>query len=39
MTRIISRQPGLDTPDKALGDEDGTDSDVGEKGVRGWAWP
>ena len=35
MSRIISHQPGLGTPDEALGDEDVTDGGVGEKRVRG----
>ena len=35
MSRIFSNQPGLGTPDEALGDEDVTDGGVGEKGVRG----
>ena len=34
MSRIISHQPGLGTPDEALGDGDGTDNGVGEKRVR-----
>ena len=35
MSRIISHQPGLGTPDEVLGDGDGTDSGVGEKRLRG----
>ena len=35
MSRIISHQPGLGTPDEVLGDGDGTDDGVGEKRVRG----
>jgi hypothetical protein len=31
MSRIISHQPGLGTPDEVLGDGDGTDGGVGEK--------
>ena len=34
MSRIISHQSGLGTPDEVLGDGDGTDGG-GEKGVRG----
>ena len=35
MSRIISHQPGLGTPDEVLGDGDGTDGGGGEKRVRG----
>ena len=35
MSRVISHQPGLGTPDEALGDEEGTDGGVGEKKVKG----
>ena len=35
MSRIISHQPGLGTPDEVLGDGDGTDGGVGEKRLRG----
>ena len=35
MSRIISHQPGLGTPDEVLGDGDGTESGVGEKRLRG----
>jgi hypothetical protein len=35
MSRMTALQPGLDTPDEALGDEDGTDGGVGEKKARG----
>jgi len=35
MSRIISHQPGLGTPDEVLGDGDGTDGRVGEKRLRG----
>jgi hypothetical protein len=35
MSRIISHQSGLGTPDEVLGDGDGTDGGGGEKGMRG----
>jgi hypothetical protein len=35
MSRIISHQSGLGTPDEALGDDDVTDGGVGEKRLRG----
>ena len=35
MSRIISHQPGLGTPDEVLGDGDGTDGGGGEKRMRG----
>jgi len=35
MSRIISHQPGLGTPDEALGDGDVTDGGGGEKRLRG----
>ena len=35
MSRIISHQPGLGTPDEVLGDGDGTDGGVGEKEAEG----
>jgi hypothetical protein len=38
MSRIISHQSGLGTPDEALGGGDGTDGGVGEKGLRGMGW-
>ena len=35
MSRIISHQPGLGTPDEVLGDEDETDGGISERGERG----
>jgi len=35
MSCTVSRQPGLGTADEALDGEDGTDGDVGGKGLRG----
>jgi hypothetical protein len=35
MSRIISHQSSLGTPDETLGDEDGADGGVGEERIRG----